>query len=35
MSANLPYTAVSSLVLTHPTLSEGLIVLFNTVPPKA
>jgi pyruvate/2-oxoglutarate dehydrogenase complex dihydrolipoamide dehydrogenase (E3) component len=35
MSANLPYTAVNSLVLTHPTLSEGLIVLFNSVPPRA
>lgn len=34
MSANLPYTAVSSLIITHPTLSEGLIVLFNSVPKK-
>jgi pyruvate/2-oxoglutarate dehydrogenase complex dihydrolipoamide dehydrogenase (E3) component len=32
MAADLPYTAVSSLILAHPTLSEGLIVLFNTVP---
>jgi pyruvate/2-oxoglutarate dehydrogenase complex dihydrolipoamide dehydrogenase (E3) component len=34
MSENLPYTAVSSLILSHPTLSEGLIVLFNAVPRK-
>jgi pyruvate/2-oxoglutarate dehydrogenase complex dihydrolipoamide dehydrogenase (E3) component len=32
MAADLPYTAVSSLILAHPTLSEGLIVLFNAVP---
>jgi pyruvate/2-oxoglutarate dehydrogenase complex dihydrolipoamide dehydrogenase (E3) component len=34
MSANLPYTAVHNLILTHPTLSEGFINLFNTVPKK-
>jgi pyruvate/2-oxoglutarate dehydrogenase complex dihydrolipoamide dehydrogenase (E3) component len=32
MSANLPYSAIHSLILTHPTLSEGLIALFNSVP---
>ncbi len=32
MSANLPYTAVQNLILTHPTLAEGLIGLFSTVP---
>ena len=32
MSANLPYSAVHNLILTHPTLSEGFINLFNTVP---
>ncbi|WP_353068275.1 FAD-dependent oxidoreductase [Tunturibacter empetritectus] len=32
MSANLPYTAVHNLILTHPTLSEGFINLFNTIP---
>jgi pyruvate/2-oxoglutarate dehydrogenase complex dihydrolipoamide dehydrogenase (E3) component len=31
MSANLPYSAVHNLILTHPTLSEGFINLFNTV----
>ena len=34
MSANLPYSAIHSLILTHPTLSEGLIALFNAVPKK-
>ncbi len=33
MSANLPYTAVRSLILTHPTISEGLINLLTAVPP--
>jgi pyruvate/2-oxoglutarate dehydrogenase complex dihydrolipoamide dehydrogenase (E3) component len=34
MSANLPYTAVHNIILVHPTLSEGFINLFNTVPKK-
>jgi pyruvate/2-oxoglutarate dehydrogenase complex dihydrolipoamide dehydrogenase (E3) component len=34
MSANLPYSAVHSIILTHPSLSEGFINLFNTVPKK-
>ena len=34
MSQNLPYTAVSSLIIAHPTLSEGLVGLLNAVPPK-
>ena len=34
ISANLPYAAVHNLILTHPTLSEGFINLFNTVPNK-
>jgi pyruvate/2-oxoglutarate dehydrogenase complex dihydrolipoamide dehydrogenase (E3) component len=33
MTANLPYTAIRSLIVTHPTISEGLITLFTTVPP--
>jgi len=33
MSAGLPYTAVSDLILTHPTITEGLIPLFASVPP--
>ena len=33
MSAGLPYTALRDLILTHPTLSEGLGALFATVFP--
>jgi pyruvate/2-oxoglutarate dehydrogenase complex dihydrolipoamide dehydrogenase (E3) component len=33
MSAGLPYTALRDLILTHPTLAEGLGPLFTTVPP--
>ena len=33
MIAQLPYTALRDAVLTHPTLPEGLIPLFSTVPP--
>jgi pyruvate/2-oxoglutarate dehydrogenase complex dihydrolipoamide dehydrogenase (E3) component len=32
MIGNLPYTAVRDAVLTHPTLAEGLIVLFSATP---
>lgn len=32
MSAGLPYTALRDSILTHPTLSEGLVALFATVP---
>jgi pyruvate/2-oxoglutarate dehydrogenase complex dihydrolipoamide dehydrogenase (E3) component len=32
MSADLPYTAVRDMVLTHPTVAEGLITLFSAVP---
>jgi pyruvate/2-oxoglutarate dehydrogenase complex dihydrolipoamide dehydrogenase (E3) component len=28
MSANLPYTALRDLIVTHPTLTEGLVYLF-------
>ena len=34
MIAGLPYTALREAVLAHPTLIEGLIVLFSSVPPK-
>jgi pyruvate/2-oxoglutarate dehydrogenase complex dihydrolipoamide dehydrogenase (E3) component len=34
MIGGLPYTAVRDAVLTHPTLMEGLIVLFSSVPTK-
>ncbi|BDI28972.1 mercuric reductase [Capsulimonas corticalis] len=34
MLGNLPYTALRDAVLTHPTLSEGLVFLFMTVPAK-
>jgi pyruvate/2-oxoglutarate dehydrogenase complex dihydrolipoamide dehydrogenase (E3) component len=33
MSANLPYTAIRSLIVTHPTISEGLVTLLTAVPP--
>jgi pyruvate/2-oxoglutarate dehydrogenase complex dihydrolipoamide dehydrogenase (E3) component len=33
MSNNLPYTAIRSLIVTHPTISEGLVTLFTAVPP--
>ena len=33
MSANLPYTAIRSLIITHPTISEGLVTLLSAVPP--
>ena len=33
MLGNLPYTVLREAVLTHPTLLEGLIPLFSTVPP--
>ena len=32
MIGNLPYTAVRDAILTHPTLMEGLIVLFSSTP---
>lgn len=32
MIAGLPYTALRDAILTHPTLMEGLIVLFSSVP---
>ncbi|MEO8657722.1 MAG: FAD-dependent oxidoreductase [Bryobacteraceae bacterium] len=34
MLAGLPYTALRDAILTHPTLSEGLIVLFSSTPSK-
>ena len=32
MVAGLPYTALRDAMLTHPTLVEGLIPLFSSVP---
>jgi pyruvate/2-oxoglutarate dehydrogenase complex dihydrolipoamide dehydrogenase (E3) component len=34
MSAGLKYTDIGGLILTHPTLSEGLVYLFSGVPVK-
>jgi pyruvate/2-oxoglutarate dehydrogenase complex dihydrolipoamide dehydrogenase (E3) component len=34
MVQKLPYTAISGLIITHPTMSEGLISLFSSVPSK-
>ncbi len=31
MGAGLPYTALRDMVLTHPTIAEGLVVLFSAV----
>jgi pyruvate/2-oxoglutarate dehydrogenase complex dihydrolipoamide dehydrogenase (E3) component len=33
MANNLPYTAIRDLIITHPTLAEGLVSLFSAVPP--
>ncbi len=35
MSAGLPYTALRDMVLTHPTMVEGLLPLFSAVPPRS
>ncbi|KAH7074355.1 FAD-dependent pyridine nucleotide-disulfide oxidoreductase [Paraphoma chrysanthemicola] len=35
MSAGLPYTSIAGLIVTHPTLSEGLVSLFGNVPAKS
>ena len=34
MVAGLPYTALRDMVLTHPTIAEGLTPLFSAVPGK-
>jgi pyruvate/2-oxoglutarate dehydrogenase complex dihydrolipoamide dehydrogenase (E3) component len=34
MAAGLPYTALRDMVLTHPTLAEGLVALFSSVSPR-
>jgi Pyridine nucleotide-disulphide oxidoreductase, dimerisation domain len=34
MLAGLPYTALRDAIFTHPTMLEGLIPLFSTVPPR-
>lgn len=34
MSAGLPYTSIRDLILTHPTITEGLVYLFAAVPPR-
>ena len=33
MANNLPYTSIRDLIITHPTLAEGLVSLFSNVPP--
>ena len=35
MSAGLPYTALRDMILTHPTIAEGLVVLFSAAIVKA
>lgn len=34
MSAALPYTSLRDLILTHPTITEGLVYLFAAVPSR-
>ena len=34
MAADLPYTTLRDVIFTHPTLLEGLIPLFSSVPPR-
>jgi pyruvate/2-oxoglutarate dehydrogenase complex dihydrolipoamide dehydrogenase (E3) component len=33
MANNLPYTAIRDLIISHPTLAEGLVSVFSAVPP--
>ena len=33
MLGGLPYTAIRDAVIAHPTMPEGLILLFGNVPP--
>ena len=33
MANNLPYTAIRNLIISHPTMAEGLVSLFSAVPP--
>ncbi|MCJ1338406.1 hypothetical protein MMC09_003694 [Bachmanniomyces sp. S44760] len=35
MKAGLPYTSIRDLVITHPTICEGLVYLFSAVPGKS
>lgn len=34
MLAGMPYTTLKNAIFTHPTMSEGLVALFNSVPAK-
>ena len=33
MLAGMPYTGLRDAILAHPTMAEGLIALFSTLPP--
>jgi hypothetical protein len=35
MLAGLPYTALRDTIFTHPTLAEGLVALFSSVPQES
>jgi len=35
MKRKLPYTDLAEMVITHPTLSEGSVFLFSSVPAKS
>jgi hypothetical protein len=34
MHAGLPYTVLRDMVITHPTLAEGIVSLLSAVPPR-
>ena len=34
MLAGMPYTGLRDAILAHPTMAEGLIALFSTLPPS-
>jgi hypothetical protein len=35
MLAGMPYTGLRDAMFTHPTMAEGLVVLFANVPPPS
>ena len=35
MTAGLPYSTLRDSIITHPTMAEGLVTLFSSVPARA
>jgi hypothetical protein len=35
ISAGLPYTDIAGLIVTHPTMNEGLVSLFGSIPARS